>query len=446
MNNFIKLIQNIIIFFFLSITSLGLAQQPGSLDFSFGNGGKVTIDISVDMKTEGAHSLGIQPDGKIVVGGGSGQSASFGHEFFSLARLDSNGVLDNTFGTGGTVMTDVGMKKGAKKLFILPDHKILLASYEDIVCTPTCDNYDIVFARYTNDGALDFSFGQAGIITNQINLLNPGTPGFIISVSSFVQADGKIILTGLKGKATATDSADVWFARFNKDGYVDNSFGNSGVASINLDTTALVANSFATAIQTDGKIVVAGSIFIKAPQSPNFIYDTEDTDLFIARFTTDGLLDNSFGNGGVATLDITTDTYDADGASVIELQPDGKILVAGFSATHVTDSSNSVIKDVESTFIARFNPDGTLDNNFGNNGITVTEGYGFGENSMVLQPNGQIIVAGRAQSNQQSLNFAIMRYNEDGSVDNIFGGDGLVTTDFFGGHESIRSVAIQKDG
>ncbi|MCB0759583.1 MAG: T9SS type A sorting domain-containing protein, partial [Flavobacteriales bacterium] len=173
----------------------------------------------------------------------------------------------------------------------------------------------------------------------------------------------------------------------------------------------------------DGKIVVAGDAS-----------NGTDDDLALARYNTDGSLDNSFSADGKLTTAFGT----GDGSgSAVAIQVDGKIVVAGYA-------SNGTDDDLALT---RYNTNGTLDNSFGMDG-KVTTAFGTGDDhgyAVAIQPDGKILVAGDA-FNGTNYDLALARYNTDGSLDNGFSDDGKVTTAFGTDDEYGSSVAIQPDG
>ncbi|MFN9917280.1 MAG: delta-60 repeat domain-containing protein, partial [Pirellulaceae bacterium] len=180
---------------------------------------------------------------------------------------------------------------------------------------------------------------------------------------------------------------------------------------------------YSVTVQPDGKIVLGGSATIGST-----------TDFALVRYNADGSLDNSFGTGGRVTTAIGTDH---DLGYSVTVQPDGKIVLGG-SAT---------IGSTTDFALVRYNADGSLDNSFGTGGMVTTAigtGNDFG-NSVTLQPDGKIVVGGWA-SNGSNNDFALVRYNADGSLDTSFGTGGRVTTAIGTGTDHGRSVTVQPDG
>lgn len=217
-------------------------------------------------------------------------------------------------------------------------------------------------------------------------------------------------------------------------GQLDPTFGTGGRV-----TTDFFGNNDsvnAIAIQADGKIVVAGS----ARRGGVF---TGVDEFALARYNPDGTLDSTFGTGGR----VTTDFFGSgDDARAIAIQADGRIVAAGGVAT-------GSIRDFA---LARYNIDGTLDATFGTGGKVTTDFSDFIDEvrDVVIQADGKILAVGEtlARSSSTSFDFALARYNTDGTLDLTFGTKGRVTTDFMGGSElfgnqdQARAVVLQADG
>ncbi len=380
------------IMIFVSVISYG---QPGSLDGDFDADGKVTTAIG---SVSGGQSVVIQPDGKIIIAGISFNGAD---NDFAVVRYNIDGSLDNSFNVDGIVTTDfAGRTDLAISVALQADGKIVAAGY---LFNGTDEDFAV--ARYHIDGSLDTTFGAAGFVTTDF----AGKTNAASSVA--VQADGKIIVAGNSNNVTDNDFAVV---RYNMDGSLDNSFSVDGIVTADFAGNYDIANS--VVVQADGKIVAAGT--------------SDNSEFAVVRYNTDGTLDNTFGVAGKVTT-TTTIGSGADGRSVV-IQPDGKIIVAGYS-------NNGTGSDIA---VVRYNTDGKLDNSFDADGVvTTTFGIAIFGYSCAIQPDGKIVVAG-----QTGRDFAVVRYNLDGSLDNSFGVDGIVTADFAGDYDIAYSVVVQADG
>jgi uncharacterized delta-60 repeat protein/uncharacterized repeat protein (TIGR01451 family) len=359
------------------------SAAPGALDPTFGTGGEVTTDFG---GSDTVRAVAVQTDGKIVAAGLSGAGD------FALARYNVDGSLDSTFGSGGKVTTDFGGFDAAFGLVVQPDGRIVAAGQGG--------GGNFALARYNADGSLDPTFGSGGKVTTAI--------GGALGVA--LQPDGKIVAVGGGGPAS-----DFVAARYNPDGTLDTSFGSGGVVTTDLGPFEAAT---AVVIQADGKIVATGST-----SSGNFA---------LVRYNADGSLDASFGSGGIVT---TNFGFSSSFGGALVIQADGKIVAAGRGGTDF--------------LVVRFNGDGSLDTTFGSGGVVTTDFGGvlfdaaFG---VALQSNGKIVAAGSAFNGfSSSADFALARYNADGSLDASFGSGGKVTTDF-GGFDVANAVGLQTDG
>ncbi len=376
-------------------------ETDGSLDASFGTGGIVTTAIG--SGSDVCYDVAIQSDGKIVVAGFSYNGAN---NDFALVRYGTDGTLDASFGTGGIVTTAIGLNYDfGCSVAIQADGKIVVAGY-----SYNGANDDFALVRYGTDGTLDVSFGTGGIVTTPIGANSDR--GFSVAI----QTDGKIMVAGSSYNGTNEDFALV---RYGTDGTLDASFGTGGIV-----TTAIGLNydfGCSVAIQADGKIVVAG-----------YSYNGANDDFALVRYGTDGTLDVSFGTGGIVTTPIGANS---DRGFSVAIQTDGKIMVAG-------SSYNGTNEDFA---LVRYGTDGTLDASFGTGGkvrtVITSEDWG---SAVAIQTDGKIIVAGSSFSGL-SITFAIARYEADGTIDTSFGWGGIVTTAIVS-EDLLDTLAIQADG
>jgi uncharacterized delta-60 repeat protein len=327
--------------------------------------------------------------------------------FTSTIAIGQPGSLDGDFDADGKVSTNFpGNDNFAIGAAIQQDGKIVVCGGSG---NGTSSKYAV--ARYHPDGSLDVTFGTSGRVTTVLE--NVGFGDYATCVA--VQQDGKIVVAGV---------SDLNFGvlRYNSDGSIDSSFASNGIVitSFNGDE-----NLTSMVIQVDGKIVVAGytstSIF--------------NSDFAIARYNTDGTLDNTFSFDGKITSDFGNST---DQGYSVSLQSDGKIFIAGSSRDGFSDNDFAAV---------RYNVDGTLDNTFGTNGKVLTDfsnrnDYG---QSAVIQPDQKIVVAGYSRDNEGE-DFALLRYNVNGSLDSTFGFNGLTITGVGFDKSSAYSTTLQVDG
>ncbi len=369
----------------LLLFTLSAISQPGSLNTSFGSSGFVTISFG-DLEDYG-YAMAIQPDGKIIATGSSNSSTT--DYAFSLARLNPDGSLDNLFGSGGKVVTSIGIS--ASEIFavaIQSNGKIIAAGYS----TQDFDiGTDFTIVRYNSDGTLDNSFGTGGIVLTDINT----SEDQIYSIT--IQADGKILAAGPTRDLT-TGITSFGVVRYNSDGSLDNSFGSAGKVITSISNNR--DDAYKVLIASGNKIIVAG----------RSIPNGSPTTVAIVKYNSDGSLDNTFGNAGIVSA------IDDFGPVTAALQNDGKIVVASSLDDNGTIDFG----------LARFNSDGTIDNSFGTGGVVSTNtGDSFGEIlSLAIQTDGKIIAAGHS-TDQGVHEITLARYNSDGSLDNTFGNNGI---------------------
>jgi uncharacterized delta-60 repeat protein len=413
----------------------------GDLDPTFGIAGMVTTDLN--HSTDIANAVALQADGKLVVVGTSYKQNDFSNEDFVVTRYNTDGTLDTTFGRGGKVRTDFpGLAAVPSSLVIQPDGKIVVAGGAFPLFT-FLGNFEVV--RYNPNGLLDSSFGNGGIVTT---IFPEGSYASAVAL----QRDGKIIAAGtlfvdfIPGEPSNTDFA---LARYNRDGTPDATFGNSG--QVSTDFVGMEDDAFSVLLQTDGKIIAVGSAnnpatyydFAAVRYLANGSIDTSfgvagkvSTDFgvagfdraqsaalqsdgrivaagfaisqnggvqnfAVARYTSNGLLDTTFGAGGKNQIDFGSC---CQSAYKVLLQGDGKIITVGYANTESSDSD---------FLLARLNPRGSLDATFGVSGKVRTSfgDLNGGANGAALQSDGKIVAVGfQATFSNQWANFALARY------------------------------------
>jgi uncharacterized delta-60 repeat protein len=374
-------------------------QAGGSLDSSFGMGGKVLTDFGANMGT--ANTIALQADDKIVVAGTVAGN-------FALARYNVDGSLDNTFGTGGQALPDSlkSLVAGASGLALQDDGKIVAAGSA---------GGKFAVARFNPNGSVDNSFGTAGEVTTQIGPLNSD---FASGVA--VQPDGKIVVVG--SSRTSFSITAFALTRYNADGSLDSSFGTGGTVLTDFPDS-LIAQAAGVKLQSNGKIVVVGNVSGSGSGSG----------FAVARFNLDGKLDTTFGTGGQVTAAFSSRVT----ATNVVLQPDGKIIVVG---------STSSGSDHEDLALAQYDANGKLDTTFGTGGqVTTVFGSRTAVAGVVLQSDGKIVVVGSTSSSPDREDLALARYDANGTPDATFGAGGQVIT-AFGGLATAAGVVLQSDG
>jgi uncharacterized delta-60 repeat protein len=386
----------------------GLLAPPtltaaGTLDSSFDNDGR-RVD-AIGTSAEQIHSMALQADGKIVV---AGRSANGTNNDFALARYNTNGTLDTAFDTDGKRTDAIGTSTDiVESMALQVDGKIVVAGYSS-----NGSNHDFALTRYNADGSLDTTFDSDGKRTDTIGA------GADVITSVVLQANGKIVAAGYSSNGANNDFALV---RYNADGSLDTTFDADGKRTDTIGAGNDVVNSIA--LQADGKIVAAG-----------YSSNGSNNDFALVRYNTDGSLDTTFDADGKRTDTIGAGT---DVITSMVVQADGKIVAAGYNYND-TDNDFS---------LARYNTDGSLDTTFNDTGRRIdTVGAGNDQiNSIVLQADGRIVVAGHSYNGTDN-DFALARYNTNGSLDTTYDSDGRLTLSLGTGADVAYSVAIQSDG
>jgi len=376
----------------------------GALDPGFGSGGKVALPIGPAGSTERANALLLQPDGPEVKIIAAGSTTTGAGSDFALVRLNPDGTVDPTFSGGKPTVDFGGRQDFANSIARQLDGSLIVAGLSN-----NGANADFALARLTPDGALDPTFAGGTVVTDfggHQDLINAVT----------VQPDGKVVAAGVSG--TVLTSTQFALARYNADGSLDLSFGAGGTV-----TTTLGGNDSARAValQPDGKIVAAG-FSVKTP-NPN-------TQFALARYNSDGSPDTTFGTAGQVITPVGPGNAQISSLAIL---PDGKIMAAGIA-------SNGVNTDFA---LARYNPGGSLDPTFGTEGTILTD-FNNGDdfiNALEVLPDGRMIAAGAA-----SNDFALARYNPDGTLDATFGSGGKVTTPIGSADDVATAIAVEPNG
>lgn len=382
----------------------------GYIDSTFGTNGTGIISPHLGWLT--INSLGIQSDGKIVMGGNTlnytAQTGTLPGDFV-IAHFNNDGTPDNTFGTNGIVITDFGNSRNTEKsIFIQTDDKIIASGFYS---APSNDE-TLQVSRYNLDGSLDNTFNGNG------KLVGTFTQGVTRFYSTAIQTDGKVLAAGYT--SNGNNHAFV-LVRYTENGIPDSVFAFNGEQIDDLNSGASSsANSMV--VQPDGKIILAGEA---------------GNSLAVARYNTDGSLDASFNGSGHTIIGAATGA----GNSSLALQADGKIVIG---------SHNFTVNGTYRFAISRLNTDGTLDTGFNHTGIRIADlGLQANSTSIVIQPDGKILQAGIAYySNGQSnfRDFALVRYNTDGSIDSSFGNNGQQISAFGPNEYEAYCIALQNDG
>ena len=401
----------------ISHFALARYNTDGTLDASFSGDGKQTTDFGGSDVVNG---VALQPDGKIVTVGATsfGVSGFSSQGAFALARYNANGSPDLSFSGDGRQTS--GFADGASGVALQSDGKIVAVGTDDVP-GDDADGGDFALARYNPNGSLDPTFSGDGKQTTDFG-------PFDLASGVAIQANGKIVVVGDGGSGGANDFA---LARYNANGSLDTTFSGDGKQTTDFGGTGEQSEGAAgVALQADGKIVVVGAGGAGA--------DVVHHDFALARYNPNGSLDTGFSGDGKQTTDFGgLGGFPGEGATGVAIQTNGKIVAVG-----ATGGTNPNGNDSEFA-LARYNANGALDTSFSGDGKQTTEfGGDDAAGGVALQAGGKIVVAGAGGLNSD---FALARYDANGSLDPSFSGDGRQVTNF-GGDDRALGMALQGDG
>ncbi len=336
--------------------------------------------------------------------------------FSAQLKAQTAGELNPDFGTNGILeFAPSDSYDEPHALLVQPDDMLLTIGRARI------DNkYHIYISRHNAQGILDNSFG-----TNGIQTLFPFA-GYDNNVfDAKLLDDGKIVICGY-----LFGGADNWMpflAKVNSNGSYDTSFGNNGYIS---HTYEAVTITEAMAIQDDGKIITVG--YISNPSDK----------AIIMRYTENGQIDNTFGNNGFIILDVPNGSI--SNARDTDIQPDGKIVVTGVAIDNISGSYKG--------FVTRINTDGTVDNDFGENGYFIADmgaGHDFAVN-LHVHTDDKIYVGGHSwiKNGPPALHydFCMLRLNSNGTIDNTYGNDGVASIKYDDAGNYCRGFVLSASG
>jgi len=401
----------------VAVSAVPSVGADGMLDPSFGNGGIVLTDFNPQQPVSFARSVVVLPDGRAVAAGNT--TPNLGGRYMAVARYLPSGALDPSFGNGGLVIHMGGpflSDAFAEEALLQPDGRLVLVGGFQSV-------QGRVFAllRLAANGGGDPSFGMGGVV-------NTPVPGGGTAVAGVLQPDGRIVAVG----NPATGQSYLIAARYTDNGTLDPAFGSNGIAALPLPLSYVVRD---VALQPDGKLVIAGiygandfilvRLLPSGAPDPSFDGDgvvttnfggaesgysvivlpdgrivlagSHNGDFALVRYLTNGSVDTTFGNGGLATASSGVGELPDE----VILLPNGKLIVAGST----TDGNPDF-------HLARFHPSGTLDTSFGTAGFLRTDIGAFDEcHGVAIAGPDLILTAGSRQSgNPMPSVFALARY------------------------------------
>jgi uncharacterized delta-60 repeat protein len=366
----------------------------GRLDPTFGDGGVTVVDAG-DGYTNGLADVKLTPDGKIVAAGSAGDGQ------LTVMRLTAGGRLDASFGAGGKASIAPGRERSTAYAIALDaGGKITASGYR----------FDVggVVARFNADGSVDTTFDGDGWAALAI-----------VGDDVALDAGGRAVIAGAGRDLNAT------VVRLTPSGQLDASFGG-GDGVVTLPTPPGSSNFRSVAVAPGGDVVAAGNLYDSGPTS---------TDLLVASFTADGVADTSFNGTGWARADFDGDR---DSAEAVAVAPGGKMVAAG----------DTWVNDFVTEALVRYNPDGSLDRSFDGDGKVVGpfEGARREVYDALVQPDRKVVVGGTSISGPRK-DFYVARFNPDGTPDTSFEGNGRAVTYLGAGRQSVvRALTLQPDG
>jgi uncharacterized delta-60 repeat protein len=460
--------------------SLIRIMPDGTLDTTFGsskiNKGLVLTNFEniLNVKANGINSINsllIQPNGKIVAGGFT--NIEDPNLDFAIARYHADGTLDKTTHNLGLNFIDFSHTLnmpvsnlpylGSRDIInsiALQDTKIIAGGTTNLLNTTN----SFALARFLNTLELDSSFGTKGVVVTNfaIESANKQAPGSTLTFSTdiinsiAIQKNNYIIAAGSTTLKHA--GGNFALARYTPEGKLDKSFATLGFKAISVSTVLGISKESSDVInrivlQPDGKIIAVGSSTATNPLG-NFV---------VARFNTNGSLDNSFGTKGIVLTNFSSGTNSSQniGQSLLLLS-DGSIIAGGLSTALSTFNAQNPNYNFA---LAKYTNKGIPDITFGQKGLVLTAFstvLGTSSlsndqlNSLALTPDNLIVAGGTSNVNDPNFDFALAAYNTYGILNSNFGNNGIILTDFktvlglgFGSTDVITpnsSIAIQKNG
>lgn len=388
-------------------------SQAGSLDPTFATAGQYVQDFGAQ---DNLTKVRVQDDGKIVAVG-TALSPGFAGQLLVI-RLNPDGTLDNTFNGSGTLVITAYNESYAYDLFFQPDDKMVVVGTRADVNF----QFSMLAMRLNADGTMDNTFGTGGFSEHEISTGDD----FAYAVAPL--DNGQMLLAG-----TALDgsfNSEPVIVRLNADGSIDNTFGTNGVAA--LPVTHQDNKFWSVGLQSDGSIVASGHIDQGLTGGGQFNFD-----VLVARFTSSGVLDATFGNAGTVEKPISVELNESAQSMVID--QDDAVLLGGY--TTLPDFSFDA-------FVMKLEADGADATTFGTNGLTTFNNavqdvfYGI-----ALQPDGKILTCGTSGGFFfDPRDQLVARFTSAGTLDNTFSGDGFALDNVAGNFDEANAITLQADG
>jgi len=376
-----KKISLLSLFLFIGFTACTSSppEITGVLDTAFGTSGIMTY---TDGMNSYAGTMVKDSSDRYLIAGVHNQNAA-------VWRYSSEGVLDNTFGTGGLVEFDGGGTiESVSKLLLQSDGKIIAVGFSQ----NTSSTRSMSIWRLTSSGTLDSSFGTNGIVTYS------GGGNYDLAYDGIIDSNNKIVVTGIDN-ISGNDMA-IW--RFDINGTPDATFGTGGLAVDG--ATVSVDNGSHILEDSNGKYLILGS---------------GNSNAVIWRYNSNGTLDTTYGTNGIVEYDY------ASGYDTLN----GAVLGSNDTLTVAGTSSNGTDMDV---VLLKYDNTGTLVSSFGTGGVVrYDSSYGYdGPSVLAIDSSGRLLLTGASDNAAGDRDMMIWRYNANGSLDSSFGTNGVVRYDY----------------
>ncbi|CAN5494401.1 hypothetical protein BH10ACI1_BH10ACI1_20640 [soil metagenome] len=399
------------------------AFASADLDPAFGSSGKVFIHFGDAGQADFANAAVIQPDGKIVAVGRTYQSSQGTNTSnFVVVRLEANGNADFSFGFFGSRITDFdGNRDEANTVALQTDGKIVVGGFRD---TNISTHFSFALARYTSSGNLDTTFGTNGKVVTDF-----AESGAKIS-KIIILPNGKIMAVGINRGNDLINR--VVMAVYNANGSLDSSFGTNGKMTLGFGRESYLGDA---ALQSDGKILIALSAIFQTCSSGN----CDSLVPILTRFNSSLTLDRKFGRRqGREYGTAGTEFGNPNSSATVLIEPTGNIIAGGNQLARYSATGNfislltpvgfpviALAQKTDGKFVAcgNINQTATMDdirlalldangNNIGN-GITDVFGRDDACRSIVIQPDGKILVVGSTKVDESGnfYDFLVLRYN-----------------------------------
>ncbi|MBX7050907.1 MAG: hypothetical protein K1X54_02625 [Flavobacteriales bacterium] len=398
----------------LIFSSIKFLAQPGTPDPTFNGNGKFSYDFG---NQDNLQCVAVQPNDQKIVTAGTSLTAAFAGRLIVMRHL-TDGTLDESFSNDGIIMIENYTESYAYACHVGTDGKITIAG---AAADPTYQFSSIVL-RFHEDGTPDETFGDNGVARHELSPLDD------FAYNMAVQSDGKIIIAG-----TATNDSYLnipTVVRLLDNGELDPDFGNNGIAQVEV----LEADNkfYDVKIDSQNRIVACGHVGLPLTSTGQFNFD-----VMVARFLSDGSIDQSFGTDGMTIIPVSEEYVETGFGLSIGNQD--QIIVAGY--TTLPDFSFDAL-------LIQLDSDGNLDSGFSGDGIQT---FQFAVQDVfydvTLDENDNILAGGTSGGFfMDDRDFLLMRVLDDGTPDNGFAGDGSSMESVFSGFDEANAIALQEDG